>query len=397
MSKKQRERKQRKEQQKRPGAVPPNWATGEISPQAREIMEELGRGELFRNERQLFEIVTNSAILRHEPEFDDFAFDAEQVTRIATPMLAAREQELERARSVSEQEFYAVYDEVRTQAIDALLTRERRREFLQRYDAMLRRLLAGTETDKLTTAVVTRSIFDQKDFPWALAGIVIELFEEARESIRNRVENVRETIINALKKQHPDMTDAEIEALLDDPERLEQMVAEIGVPPEQLAELEDMTDRIMADFEGALYSGSIPLDLFHDDELEEAALRLNAISDAVQLQGGKPQPPDLETFARVLQALVGEIMTPERQATLKEDLDTIIREWEQSSNTQSMLLEMERDAMTGIEPAENRFIFAALVGQLRRAGGVLEDDIENADGVPDSSVIDGTVIDSNSN
>lgn len=395
MGKKQRARKERKEQQKRPGAAPLNWADGEISPQARKIMHELGRGELFRNELQLFEIVTNSRILRDEPEFDDFAFDVAEVTRVVGPLLAAREQDLERAHSIGEQEAFAVYEEARMQAIDALLTRERRREFLRRYDDMLRRLLAGTETDKITTAVVTRSIFDQKDFPWALAGIVIELFEEARGAITDRVENVKEIIFQSLKKQHPDMTDEELEAAIDDSEQVAQAIARIEPSPEQLAELEEMTDQLMEDFERALYSGSIPLDLFHDDELEQVARRLNTIADAVQSQGDKPQTQDLEEFARMLQSFIGEIMTPERQAILDADLTAVVLEWEQSGNPQSMLLEMERDTLTEIEPAENQFIYAALKGQLQRAAGVLDnDEIENAEGELDKSVIDGTVINS---
>ena len=166
MGKKQRERKERKEQQKRPGAAPPSWASGEVSPEARKIMDALGRGELFRNEMQLFEIVTNSMMLLDEPEFEDYEFDVDEVTRVVTPILKAREPELERARAVSQEEYSAVYDELRMEAVDALLTRERRREFLRRYDAMLRRVLAGSETDKIQVALVTRSVFDQKGFPW---------------------------------------------------------------------------------------------------------------------------------------------------------------------------------------------------------------------------------------
>src|SRR5262249_49142940 len=159
----------------RPGVAPPSWASGEISPTARKIMDDLGRGELFRNEVQLFEIVTNSMTLREEPEFEDYDFDMNEVTRVANPILAEHEEELERARAVSEDEYYAAYDEVRLQAIDAYLTQPRRREFLKLYDAMLSRLLTGDETDKITTALVTRSVFDQQGFPWGLTGIVVEL------------------------------------------------------------------------------------------------------------------------------------------------------------------------------------------------------------------------------
>lgn len=395
MGKKQRERKERKEKQKRPGVAPPTWANGEVSPTARKIMDALGRGELFRTETQLFDLVTRSDMLLDEPEFEDYAFDATHVTAVVAPIIEEHKAELEQARASSEDEYNAVYDEIRIEAIDTLLSQARRREFLNLYDEMLRRLLAGDEVDKIQVALVTRSIFDQKEFPWGLTGILVALFEQAHTSVANNLEMVQDLVVSSLKKQHPELTDEQARAMLQDIEKLEELLPEIEFTSEQSDELNEMADEILDDFERSLYSGTVPVDLFTDDELAEVAERMNAITAQADLQSFESETRHMEAVARMLQAYIGEVMTPERQIQLKTDLTTIIGEWQAAGIESSVLLEMERDSLDQVELAENQFIYAALVGQLRRASDEIDEGtIENAEGEPDRSVIDGEVIDS---
>ena len=226
-----------------------------------------------------------------------------------------------------------------------------------------------------------------------LTGIMVEPFERARNAVGDRVEMVQDLVFDSLKKQHPEMTDEEIRAILDDPEQMEEFIPDVELTPEQRDELHEMADQILDDFERSLYSGDVPLDLFTDDEIAEVAERMNKITAEATLQGAEPETRHMEAVARMLQAYIGEVMTSERQAKLAADLTTIIGEWEAAKIESSVLLEMERGTLDQLEAAENQFIYAALVGQLRRASGEMEEEaIENAEGEPDRSVIDGQVI-----
>ncbi len=70
-------------------------------------------------------------------------------------------------------------------------------------------------------------------------------------------------------------------------------------------------------------------------------------------------------FAEFVTRSLGEILTPERLQEMKATLEQTAQDWKRKGNPYGGMLELEVSDLEG-EPLENRFLYAAFVGQLNR-------------------------------
>jgi len=365
MSKKQRERKQQKLAQKPRGAAPPNWFNPDMSQQAQSVMQEVAGTDAKQSEEQVMQALMDSASLRGEPELKDFEFDAAQVERVVNGLLPKYTPLLEQARAVSDEELQNVYDDLRIEAVDALMTREKRQEFLRGYDAMLRRLLGGTESDKIKLALVVRSMLDQKEVPWGIVALVTDYFEDAKSQVLEEYQITESMFTKMLQEAGVETNDQELLALLQDPDRMGQIAESLHLTPEQQDRMQELSGNLLKEFEAELFTGNVELALFTEDEMIDTADQVNTFTTDHHWAGREPQPEEAQGLVQLLRARIKEMMTPERLAVMQQDLSTAADDWLAEGYTEAALLRMERDALNDVSPEENSFLYAALIGQLR--------------------------------
>lgn len=366
MSKKQRERKEQKLEQKRRGNAPPSWMTEEMSPQIRAVMTEMASYNQARSEQEMMQAVMDSADLRKEPELKEFHFEPKQVEKVLARLLPQYEQKLVTSKESSQEEWEATYDDLRVDAIDALLSREWRQNFLRQYDVMMRRLGSGTDTETFKLALMVRSVLDDKTFPWGGTALFGEMFEDAKQESMERVLSAEELLAQLLKPLGADATPEELDKILQDPARLAELEQNLKLTPEQQEAVDEMTTEVLEEFERELYAGEIDLPLYTDQELNDTTERLNLLTGTVRDEGREMGVADYEAIGRVLQERVAEIVTPERLNEINELVMLTADEWLNDGNENGRLLHMEQAELMGLEPHENSFLYAALVGQLRR-------------------------------
>lgn len=375
MSKKQRARKEQKLAQKPRGNAPPSWFTSEISPQARRVMEELAQSDAKRSEADVLRALIDSAELREEPELQAFEFGVEQVERIVTRLLPKYSPKLESAKAIGDEELQTVYDDLRIEALESLLTREKRQEFLRGYDGMLKRLLAGTDVSKIKLALVVRSMLDQKEIPWGIIALVTDYFEDAKSQALERYQVAEGVFTKMLKLAGADVNEKDLIELLQDPERMGQVAQALNMTPEQQAQMRELSEGLLKEFESEVFSGNVELTLFTEAEMEETAARLNTFTDTLNAGDREPNAQDMQTMAGIFQDYIAELMTPERIKTMQEDLAEIANDWLKEGYTEAALLRIESEGLNQSIPRENPFLYAVLIGQLR-ANQDLDDDME---------------------
>jgi hypothetical protein len=374
MGKKQRLRKQQKLANKPRGSAPPDWFSEGVSPEAQKVMEKLARINPATDEALFMRAMMDAESLRSEPELQDFHLPSDEVGRAVNRFLPKYEPLLERAKQRGEEEFQTTYDDLRIEALELVLTRERRQDFLKRYDALLRRLMKGQDAKKLEQALIVRTLLDEKTLPWGANALVTSIFEEAKEEALERYEKANDLLRQLVKQENPEATDQELLELLEDPERIRELSDSLDIPPSMMEQLQEMTGDVLAEFESALYAGEFELDLFMAEELEQVVEQINMFTAKERPDRSTEMSPETaQRLAHILAQFVGEIMTEQRIAQMERDLDVIEREWFAKGITEATLLRMERDDLREIEPVENRFLFGVLVGQIRRASDEQED------------------------
>lgn len=324
-------------------------------------------------------ILDEAEALREEPELRDFDFDPHEVERAVNHLVPKYEERLDRAKKRSEEELEEVYDELRVEAVERILTREWRKEFLKRLDNMVRRLMNGSDGKKLEQALVVRMMLDEKSVPWGSNPVVSMIFEDAKEKISERYTEAEEMMLDLFRGQNPDATEEELRALIHDPERIKELSDSLIIPPDVMEKLEEMTENALEQFETDLFNGETELDLFTLTELDEVIARINryALAQGLSILT-KPSTAALEGIANVVAEFVTETVTPDRLSALKDTLDAIETEWLAVDHPSAALLGIESEELAEIEPRENHFLYCVLIGQIRRAG--MQDETEDPSG-----------------
>lgn len=366
MGKKQRERKQRKLQQQRQGNAPPNWMLSEMSPQVRAVMSEMARYSPSKSQQAVMQALMDSAELRQEPELAEFEFDPQHVDKVMARLLPQYEPKLVRAQAKGKEEWEETYYELRVEAIEQLLSRDWRQHFLLQYDAMMRRLGSSADPNKFMQALMVRSVLDDKTLPWGATPLFGEMFEDAKELARGHAAAAEELMQQLMESLGVSGSPEELDKLLQDPQQLAKLEKNLELSPELEEQLDTLTTGIMQTFERALYAGEIDLPLYTDQELSDTTARMNSLTAAVRARGREMGVEDLQALAKVLQERIEEIMTPERLNEMNEQLTLMGDQWLAAGNEDGRLLHMEQAELMDVPPRENSFLYAALVGQLRR-------------------------------
>lgn len=368
MGKKQRERKQQKLANKPRGNAPPSWMTDNVSPEAERVMQKLARMNPLTDEAIFMNALMNSADLRDEPELRDFELDAEAVGRAVNRLLPKYEPMLERAKARSQEEFETTYDDMRIEAFDMVLTREQRRDFLNRYDAMLQRLLQGRDTKKIERALIARTFLEGKGFPWGAHPILVAVFEDAKTAAFERYEQATGMLLELLKQEDPEAGQQQLLDMLQDPQKIEQLTHTLNVPPALLEEMSETTDEVLDEFNNAVFAGEIELDLFTDQELLAVGTEINAFMQNKRLDAQKELSTEAgREFVQRVANQLDEIMTDARFAQMEREMETIEKEWFAKGLAEAALLQIEHNHLRDVKASENHFLYTVLLGQLRRA------------------------------
>jgi len=375
MGKKQRLRKEQKLAQKPRGNAPPDWLSEGVSPEAQKVMEKLARMNPFSNEQQFMRAMMESAELRDEPELRDFHFEPDEVGRAINRLLPKYEPLLERAKKRGAEEVQTTYDDMRIEVLEQVLTRERRQDFLKRYDALLRRLMKGQDTKKLEQTLIVRTLLDQKELPWGANALVSAIFEEAKAAAFERYEKATDILMQLVKKENPEADEQQLLELLQDPQKIQELTNSLTIPPSMLEQMQEMTGDVIDEFESALYAGEMELELFTETELAQVVEKINRLAIAERWNPSTEiSSESAQRLAGIIEQNLREIMTDERLSAMERDLEAIEQEWVAAGITEAALLRIERGDLREIEPAENRFLYSVLLGQIRRADETADDD-----------------------
>lgn len=379
MGKKQRERKEKKMAQRPQGSAPPSWMNQALSPEAQRVMEKLAQLNPHMDEAVFTRALMNSTDLRDEPELRDFELDADAVGRAINRLMPKYEPRLQRAKQRSQDEFETTYDELRIEAMDMALTREQRREFLKRYDAMLTRLMQGRDTKRLETAIITRTMLGSREFPWGAQPILTSMFEDAKTAQLERFQQAEQLLQKLVQNKNGEPDTTALQELLQHPERMEELARTLDIPSELYEKMEEMSEEVLEEFRNGLFAGELELDLFSDEELQEFALSIDAFMSEHRLAAKAELSPEAgKLFIEILGGQLDEMMTEERFAQMEHDMERIEGEWFAEGVNEATLLRIERKQLRDFEPAENRFLISVLFGQLRRASEQEDDKEEQA-------------------
>lgn len=369
MGKKQRERKERRLAQRRPGIPQPSAEplfTGPVSPQARRVLDRLARAPQF-DENRAIQVLMASADLRDEPEFEDLYFEVAAVSRALARVMPRYQSKLERAAAQGQDAQQQVYDDARIEMIEQVATREFRREFLRRYDRMLNRLAAGIEMPRFEQAVLLRPLLQNKTFPWGIVGLVTRIFSETQQTLLEPVVDSEETI-EQLQQVLGDLGSAdELLTRLQNPAASDALMARIESSEQARAVLQEHAERILQNFEEAIFKGAIELDLFTPDEIAQSMLELVQARKQLDASLGNPNADAVrQNTDRILAHKLDTLVTPERLAQMTSQLAAVRDEWYHSGNPHAPSLDMEISDLADMTPSENPFLQSLLRASLQK-------------------------------
>lgn len=384
MSKKQRERKAKKLAQKPQGAAPLPYIgedifTGPISPQAQRVLNRMADTEEVPEERAI-QWILKSVALRDEDEFWDFHLDDAQTARALDRVMPRYTARLERAARISKERAREEFDEARIEMIDLVFTRALRRDFLQRFDQMLKRLLAGTETDTLAMALYLRELLRDKRLPWGIVGLVTRIFDESQERAMTSLHQGEELADAFRQARGFQGSAAELLERLKDNPSAQELTQGLKAKPELDAKIHEHVDAMLSGFEQELAKGVYDFEVFTP---EEAAQTIRALARDNNENNIDPETADpefmLERTDEFITQALQEILTPKRLAEIEQTLQDKLEDWQRSQHPRTVALKTEIESLREDPPAENPFLDALyrnamlkLTHQLHQLGTKLE-------------------------
>jgi len=384
MGKKQRERKEKKLAQKPRGIAPSPFVAddifaGPISPQAQLVLDRMAGPDTVPEERAI-QWILDSAELRDEEEFWDFHLDDAATLRALDRVMPRYQARLERAARISEDKAVEEFDEARIEMIGQVFTHELRREFRERFDRMLKRMLAGAETDKLAMALYVRELLDQKNLPWGIIGLVTRIFSESQERAMmpaDLIEGLSDALAQALGVERDAV---ELAKLLEHSPAADELWQAIGENPELLEKIRGQLDKMLDDFEREISEGVYDFEVFTTAEAARAiaALVQDDMENDIDLKTAD-ETWLLERASKFITAVLQELLTPQRLAEIQAILQTKYAEWERSRHPRANALRLEIEKLQDGPAAEHLFIEALyrsamlkLTHQLRQVATQME-------------------------
>lgn len=275
--------------------------------------------------------------LRHEPEFEDFYFDADHVLEATARHLKHYEKRFEALGKDNVEAARELYDEMRIDIIADLVTPEVRRDLQERVNRCINRLKRGPDTEKLEMALYAGGLLSGMDqtLPLGLCGLFTAIYEDSRKQAMKDFE-ARQTLWDKISGWLPRRGKPDVEQLLalaEQPEVINQFTQVLEAHPGLRASLEEELDQTVAEVGQAIRHGELPVDFFTDEEIMLTYADLyNVLEDG--LTRGKTLDPEAiaHKFFELMQRNVAKLITPERNQQFRQKLEAMALEMMRSGD-----------------------------------------------------------------
>jgi hypothetical protein len=343
------------------GSVParfsPKPADANASPAVDALVKNIMRSGPHYIEENFVRIMQQCYILREEPEFRDLAFDVEDTVEVSLRVQKKYENELLQVMQASEDEQFQLHDEIRAEIIDELATPDFRRDVLRRLDRTLDRLKKFPAADKLELALVLSTLLETKQVPWGLCGLMTAIYSATIERAE-QLEQAENDVFGEFRQVFEEANDVDgLPSMMKNPQRLTALAQKIEAKPGLSDHLQRQTEKMTREFEQALASGKVELDLFTDAELLRSYTYLKEYVTANQIDLAKMDPEEMATqFMESIKRAIREIVTPKRVEEMKLYLEKTSQTWLRAKNPRGAALQIELSYLeSGVASVENRF------------------------------------------
>ena len=338
-------------------------------PAAQIVATRIASGGVDYMKQNLVRIMTDSVKLAEEPEFIDLYLDDETAAEASQRWLKKYKKRLAAAEKKSPDAYPEVYNEMRIEVVAELAAPAFRKDVDERLQALLDRLMATEDLEKLEMVLLLKPLLGMKSVPWGLCGLVLAVYNRTMQKAIQEYEEdqgVYDAVVEAFKAEGEDSVD--VVKIIESPEKLEQIwqklfAAKPGLRQRAEKQVWDMANA----FEKELAEGRVTLDLFTQAELVLPLLRLQAEVGELLTQEQPTEEMRQRVFDAVLQA-INEIMTPERFQRLRKDVQSTAKAWLRERQKWAAALQFELGWLDGEQYEENKFVVSAFVGQMMRLG-----------------------------
>lgn len=339
------------------------------SPAAQMVVNQIESGGVDYLKQNLIRIMTDSVKLAEEPEFIDLNLDSVKAAGVSQRWMKKYEERLAEAKKKGSSEFHEVFDEMRIEIVTELATPAFHKNVDERLQTMLDRLMPSADLEKLEMVLLLKPLLGMKSVPWGLCGLIMAIYNRTLQQSLQEYEaeiGVYDAVVEALQEDGEEKID--IIKLSESPEKLKQLgkrlfAAKPGLRERVEKQILDMIDA----FEKELAEGKITLNLFTQEEL---VLSFQHLQTEIGEQFTQAQPTE-EMRQRVFDAIVqaiNEMMTPERFQRLRKDVQSTATAWMHERKKWAAALQGELIWLDGEQYEENKFVIAAILGQIKRLG-----------------------------
>ncbi len=322
---------------------------------------------MITTSRTTFRIMQGSHILRNEPELGDLHFDLDKTDAVRSRVMQKYEKKLPVVLEKSEDERHEFYDEVRIEIIEELATPAFRQDALKRLEQLAERLASGKEADRFEMALVLQLMLRQKEIPWGLCGLITAIYKDSAERADRQFHEAIGEFEKMLQQVEREGSVEKLLTLPDESPEIVQVVERLRAQPGLLEELRIDADKAFQGFEGAIANGEVTLDLFTPEELQRPLRAMAGYLARNQIDAKTADKQEVaKQFVSIIRRAIGEVMTKGRIQKLKDDVQRISAQWLREKNWQGILLQGEISWLESEKPADNPFVFAAFMSQMKR-------------------------------
>jgi len=338
-------------------------------PAAQIVATRIASGGVDYMKQNLVRIMTDSVKLAEEPEFIDLYLDDETAAEASQRWLKKYKKRLAAAEKKSPDAYHEVYNEMRIEVVAELATPAFRKDVDERLQALLDRLMATEDLEKLEMVLLLKPLLGMKSVPWGLCGLIVGIYNRTMQKAIQEYEEdkvVYDAVVEAFKAEGEDSVD--VVKIIESPEKLEQLGEKLfAAKPGLRQRAEKQVWDMVRAFEKELAEGRVTLDLFTQAELVLPFQRLQAEVGELLTQEQPTEEIRQLFFDAILQAL-NEIMTPERFQRLRKDVQSTAKAWLRERQKWAAALQFELGWLDGEQYEENKFVVSAFVGQMMRLG-----------------------------
>lgn len=357
----------RKKQEKTSESIPPKQASV-LSPEADAILQRFADLKTQDREEFFIRMMVGSSDLADEPEFNDLYFDEEKTLNVFEKWLRKYEKRLSEAEKKSEEEFQLVYDEIRIEAIDELVTPHFRKEVKERIQALKERLMEIKDLEKLEITLFLDLILSTKNLTWGICGLILEIYDRTRKIVMKNYEeqeDIFESFIEAVEA-HSEI-DFDVNDFLMNPHKYDEITLKVlEEQPDLQGKIEERISEIVDGFEEAIMQGKVDLKLFSDEELIRIFQTIQEEEDV--LTNTRSPEERSKVLFETIQLAFSQMMDQERYRQFREDIEATLKTWVKSGQEWAAALQAELDYLDETHYEPNSFMLMVFMGQIYRFG-----------------------------